>query len=272
MKPIFLDKTISERTEITIRYQNDIRKTSPMTPDEEYAAFELLKRGDTKIKEQIILSNLRFVISCAKKYEGCGISIDDLVNEGNIGLITAVERFDHTKGFKFISYAVAWIRQSILLAISENSRVIYLPATITSKLTKVKDEINKMEMKYGYVDMNEVMENTNLSRDIMTISNLSQTVSTETVMSDDDEITLGDTLKSDDSIDDNFTTEYVMKLMSVLTNEEVDVIKRVYGFPPYLMAQSVECIADNYKSVSYVNTLYRRAITKLKNVMKKEYA
>lgn len=272
MKPIFLDKNISERTEITVRYQNDIRKIKTMSPEEEFEAFDKLKRGDSKVKEQIILSNLRFVISCAKKYEGCGIPIDDLVNEGNIGLITAVERFDHTKGFKFISYAVAWIRQSILLAISENSRVIYLPATITSKLTKVKEEINKMEMKQGYADMNEVMENVNLTKDVMTITNLSQTVSTETVMSDDDEITLGDTLKSEDSIDDTFTSEYVMKLMSVLTNDEIDIIKRMYGFPPYLMAQPVEYIAENYKSVSYVNTTYKRAINKLKKLMAKEYA
>ncbi len=268
MRPIYINQNIKDRTSIAIRYQNDIKNTAPMTSEEEYIAFEKYKKGDNKIKDEIILSNLRFVISCAKKYDGCGIPIDDLINEGNIGLITAVERFDHTKGFKFISYAVAWIRQAILQSISEDSRTIYLPATITSKLMQVKDEINKMEAKEGYYDMDEILDKVNLKKDIVTINNVTQTISTDTTMDEESEITLGDTLKSDDNIEDNYTSEYIFKLMSVLNNEEADVIKRVYGFPPYLMAQPVECIAENYKSTSYVNTLIRRAMKKLTSVAK----
>ena len=135
-------------------------------------------------------------------------------------------------------------------------------------IRQVKDEINKMEAKEGYYDMDEILDKVNLKKDIVTINNVTQTISTDTTMDEESEITLGDTLKSDDNIEDNYTSEYIFKLMSVLNNEEADVIKRVYGFPPYLMAQPVECIAENYKSTSYVNTLIRRAMKKLTSVAK----
>lgn len=263
MRPLYLDKNIANLTTIRARYHNDIRKSKPMSPNEEYDIFERYRNGDLKAKEIIILSNLRFVVSCAKKYEGCGIPVDDLINEGNIGLITAIDRFDHTKGFKFITYAVSWIRQAILLAISENSRTIYLPANITSKLTKVKDEINKMEVKYGYFNIDEILASENLSKDIIAITEITNTVSTDTPIDDDGEISLGEILTSDDTADSTTTSDYLKTLISLLTRDEADIIKRTFGFPPYIMAQPIEYIAENYKSKSYVSTIYKKAMAKL---------
>lgn len=267
MKVLVVDKSISEISFIRNKYHNDIRSFKQLTAEEEFECFERYKNGDMSAKETIILSNLRFVISCARKYDNCGIPLDDLINEGNIGLITAVDRFDHTKGFKFISYAVGWIKQAILLAISEDSRTIYLPSNITSKLNRVKEEINRVEVKLGYVDMDEVLANTGVTKDLAMINDSVQTISTEKTYDDDSEITLGDTLKSDDSHDNTINSEYILSLLNVLNNDESDIVKRMFGFPPFLMAEPVDSIADSYKTRSYVVTTYNKAMKKLRKAM-----
>lgn len=268
MRPLQVEKNISNLTTIRARYQNDIKHTKPMSPNEEQEIFERYRRGDLRAKEFIISSNLRFVISCAKKYEGCGIPVDDLINEGNIGLITAVDRFDHTKGFKFISYAVAWIRQAILLAISENSRTIYLPGSITSKITKVKDEINKMEMIHGYCNIDEILSSEKINKDILAIVNSSSTVSIDTPIDEDGEVSLGELLPSDNTADSSTISDYLETLISLLTYEEADIINRTFGLSPYLMAQPVDYIAEEYKSRTHVNTIYKRAMSKLTKAAK----
>lgn len=269
MKVRTSDKSISEISFIRNKYHNDIRSFKQLTPDEEFGYFEQYKKGNLKAKEVIIHSNLRFVISCAKRYENCGIPLEDLINEGNIGLITAVDRFDHTKGFKFISYAVGWIRQAILTSISEDSRTIYLPANITSKLTRLKDEINRIEVKLGYVDIDEAMSNVNMTKDLVTLDNSVQTISTEKSYDDDDEskITLGDTLMSQDSFDNTIESEYIINLLSILNKDESDIIKRMFGFPPFLMIEPVDSIANSYKTKSYVTTTYNKAIKKLRKAI-----
>jgi RNA polymerase primary sigma factor len=267
MKVLVVDKTISEISFIRNKYHNDIRSFKQLTPEEEFECFDRYKKGDVSAKETIILANLRFVISCAKRYENCGVPLEDLINEGNIGLITAVDRFDHTKGFKFISYAVGWIKQAILVSISEDSRTIYLPANVTSKLTRLKDEINRIESKLGYVDMDEVLSNVNMTKDVVMINESIQTVSTEKTYDEDSEITLGDTLVSNDTYDNTIDSEYIINLLGILNKDESDIVKRVCGFPPFLMTEPIESIADSYKSKSYVTTTYNKAIKKLRLAM-----
>jgi RNA polymerase primary sigma factor len=270
MRALVIDRTISEISFIRSKYHNDIRGYVPLSVEEELAEFEKYKKGDSSAKDRIVMANLKFVISCAKKYEGCGVPFDDLVNEGNLGLIKAVERFDVSKGFKFISYAVAWIRQSILVSIAEDSRTIYLPGNITSKIVKFKEEMNKVELELGYVDIDEVMANTNITKDIATIVNTSNVLSTDNKIDDESEITLGDMLSDDDEHELTINNQYLMNLIGVLTKDEEDVIRRFFGFAPYLMEQPIDCIADNYNRPSaYVKRLYVRAIEKLQKAATK---
>ena len=128
MKSIQIKRSITDRSNITINdYLKDINKIPMITPEEEKELGKKIKEGDKESKDKLIVSNLRFVVSVAKQYQGQGLSLDDLINEGNIGLIRAADKFDVDKGFRFISYAVWWIRQSILQALSEQSRTISLP-------------------------------------------------------------------------------------------------------------------------------------------------
>lgn len=127
------------------RYFEEIGDQEPLSPEEEIEVVKKVKKGDSEALDKLLKANLRFVVTVAKKYQGHNLSLGDLINEGNIGLIKAAKRFDETKGFKFISYAVWWIRQSILKAISEYSRMIRLPINITTEMSK----INKISARFS---------------------------------------------------------------------------------------------------------------------------
>ncbi len=144
-----LIKQITNRESASLdKYLNDISKEPLLTPDEEVELALKARNGDEQATERLIKSNLRFVVSVAKQYQNQGLSLNDLINEGNVGLIKAVKRFDVTKGFKFISYAVWWIRQSILQALAENSRIIRLPLNRVGTLSKVSKTYSKLEQEF----------------------------------------------------------------------------------------------------------------------------
>ena len=134
--------------EVLRRYFDEIRTEKTLTPDEEIELARKVKAGDTQALDRLLKANLRFVVSVAKKYQGYGLSLADLINEGNIGLIKAARRFDETRGFKFISYAVWWIRQTILQAISENSRLVRLPLNVVGNLNKITKITSEFERDY----------------------------------------------------------------------------------------------------------------------------
>lgn len=141
-------------------YLSDLEKYKLLSPEEEIELFKKIEKGDEKAKEKIILSNLRFVVSVAKQFQGQGLSLSDLINEGNLGLIKAVEKFDYTKGFKFITYAVWWIKQHIMLAISNYSRTIRLPVNRLNeifKINKIKEEILQHTEDDQEVFLNEAL-------------------------------------------------------------------------------------------------------------------
>ena len=134
--------------EVIDYYLNEIKKIPLLTPSEELELAKKAKNGDISAKEKIVKSNLRFVITIAKKYQNHGLDLEDLISEGNIGLLIAIEKFEPSKGYKFISYAVWWIRQSILRAISDKGRMIRIPVNKTLEITKIKNtDISILDLK-----------------------------------------------------------------------------------------------------------------------------
>lgn len=144
-----LIKQITNRESASLdKYLNDISREPLLSPEEEVELALKARNGDEQATERLIKSNLRFVVSVAKQYQNQGLSLNDLIDEGNLGLIKAVKRFDVTKGFKFISYAVWWIRQSILQALAENSRIIRLPLNRVGTLSKVSKAYSSLEQEF----------------------------------------------------------------------------------------------------------------------------
>src|SRR5512135_739076 len=129
------------------KYLQEIGKVDLLKSDEEIELARRIKKGDKQALEALTKANLRFVVSVAKQFQNQGLSLGDLINEGNLGLIKAAKKFDETRGFKFISYAVWWIRQSILQAIAEQSRIVRLPLNQVGSLNKIKKEISRLEQK-----------------------------------------------------------------------------------------------------------------------------
>ena len=149
MRQLKISKSITNRETASLdKYLQEIGKVDILSADEEVALAQLIKRGDQLALEKLTKANLRFVVSVAKQYQNQGISLPDLINEGNLGLIKAGQRFDETRGFKFISYAVWWIRQSILQALAEQSRIVRLPLNQVGSLNKIKKVIAKLEQQY----------------------------------------------------------------------------------------------------------------------------
>ncbi|MBK7965959.1 MAG: RNA polymerase sigma factor RpoD/SigA [Bacteroidetes bacterium] len=150
MRQLKITQSITNRESASLeKYLQDIGKESMVTPQEEVILAQKIRQGDHDALDKLTRANLRFVVSVAKQYQNQGMSLPDLINEGNLGLIKAAQRFDETKGFKFISYAVWWIRQSILQAIAEQSRMVRLPLNQIGAMNKVKKALAKLEQIYG---------------------------------------------------------------------------------------------------------------------------
>ncbi len=146
MRQLKITKSITNRESASLeKYLQEIGKEEMISADEEVELAQQIRKGDKKALERLTRANLRFVVSVAKQYQNQGLSLPDLINEGNLGLLKAAERFDETRGFKFISYAVWWIRQSILQAISEQSRIVRLPLNQVGSVNKINREINRFE-------------------------------------------------------------------------------------------------------------------------------
>src|SRR5512146_2560257 len=148
MRQLKITKSITNRESQSLeKYLQEIGKVELITPEEEVRLARLIKQGDQKSLEKLTKANLRFVVSVAKQYQNQGLSLPDLINEGNLGLIKAAEKFDETRGFKFISYAVWWIRQSILQALAEQSRIVRLPLNQVGSLNKINKAFSKFEQE-----------------------------------------------------------------------------------------------------------------------------
>ena len=149
MRQLKISRSITNRASASLdKYLQDIAHEELLSADEEVELAQRIRKGDRKALERLCKANLRFVVSVAKQYQNQGLSLPDLINEGNVGLIKAAEKFDETRGFKFISYAVWWIRQSILQAIAEQSRIVRLPLNQVGSVNRINRELNKFEQEF----------------------------------------------------------------------------------------------------------------------------
>ena len=172
MRQLIISKQVTDRDQDSIdKYFHDISKYELLSAQEEVELTRLIKNGDEKALEKLTLSNLRFVVSVAKQYQNRGLSLQDLINEGNLGLIRAARRFDETRGFKFISYAVWWIRQAIIQAIGEQCRIVRLPLNKVANINKVNRASAELEQKYEREPTDEeVAHQAQLSEEMVTVA------------------------------------------------------------------------------------------------------
>lgn len=220
------------------KYLHEIARIDLITTDEEVALTQRIKQGDTTAMQKMVLANLRFVVSVSKQYLNQGISLADLINEGNVGLIKAVSRFDETRGFKFISYAVWWIRQSILQAIAEQSRMVRLPLNKVAILHRLNVDTLKLEQHLErHPEPEEIAELTGMpSRDLRELLKAAaHHVSVDVPVSNDLETTIADNLEHHDGpapdkglIHESLRLEIHRALMT-LSLREADILRYSFG-------------------------------------------
>jgi RNA polymerase primary sigma factor len=220
------------------RYLQEIGKEKLITPDDEVRLAKEIQKGSQRALEELTKANLRFVVSVAKQYQNQGLSLGDLINEGNLGLIKAAKRFDDTRGFKFISYAVWWIRQSILQALAEQSRIVRLPLNRVGALNKIGKELSKLEQEYERVpsaaELAESLE--------MTVSEVADTLkisgrhlSVDAPFAQGEDNRLLDVLENEEIPDPDFELMgeslkvEIERALSKLTKREAEVIRLYFG-------------------------------------------
>lgn len=239
MRQLKISKQITNRESQSLdKYLQEIGKVDLLTPDEEVELAKRIKEGDQIALEKLTKANLRFVVSVAKQYQNQGLSLGDLINEGNLGLIKAAQRFDETRGFKFISYAVWWIRQSILQALAEQSRIVRLPLNRVGSLNKISKTFSELEQKYerepSPEELAEVLDVTTAEVvDTMKISGRHVSMDAPFVQGEENsllDVLENDTEETPDSglMNDSLRRE-VQRALSTLTQREADVITLYFG-------------------------------------------
>ena len=239
MRQLKISKQITNRESQSLdKYLQEIGKVDLLTPDEEVTLAQRIREGDQFALEKLTKANLRFVVSVAKQYQNQGLSLGDLINEGNLGLIKAAKRFDETRGFKFISYAVWWIRQSILQALAEQSRIVRLPLNRVGSLNKISKSFSELEQKFerepSPEEIAEVLELTT-AEVVDTLKISGRHVSVDAPFVQGEENRLLDVLENEDEespdtglMNDSLRKE-VQRALSTLTKREADVITLYFG-------------------------------------------
>jgi RNA polymerase primary sigma factor len=230
---------MENRTKQSIeKYLEEIGGYSPLPPSEEVELARRIRKSDSTALDKLVKANLRFVISVAKEYQGQGLPLQDLISEGNLGLIKAAQRFDETRGFKFISYAVWWIRQSILQALAEQSRVVRLPLNRVGAINKVGRALEELEKKFGREpSMEEIADRMELTAfevaDVMKTS--ARHLSLDEPFKEEEGNSLLDVIESDRYAppDDNLMQESLQveidKVLSTLKPREAEIIRLYFG-------------------------------------------
>ncbi len=239
MRQLKITKSITDRgSEALDKYLQEIAKEELVTMEEEVELARRIREGDRKALERLTKANLRFVVSVAKQYQNQGLSLPDLINEGNVGLIKAAEKFDETRGFKFISYAVWWIRQSILQALAEQSRIVRLPLNQVGAAGKISRIMNKFEQENErHPSVNEIEEQIDLPKEkIDEALNLStHHVSMDAPFAEGDENSLLDILVNEDSptadrqlVLESLKTE-IDSMLKLLNERERNILQAFFG-------------------------------------------
>ncbi len=241
MRQLKITKQVTNRETASLdKYLQEISKVEMISPEEEVELAKRIKDGDQAALERLTKANLRFVISVSKQYQNQGLSLPDLINEGNMGLIKAAERFDETRGFKFISYAVWWIRQSILQALAEQARIVRLPLNKVGNINRINRAFSELEQKYErpptIEELAEHLDYTvNDVRQSMINSGRHVSMDAQLVEGDESSSSLYDLLTNDalPAPDDSLKVESLRKdierSLSTLTSREGDVVRLFYG-------------------------------------------
>ena len=239
MRQLKITKSITNRESASLdKYLQEIGKEELISVEEEVELAQRIKKGDKEALEKLTKANLRFVVSVAKQYQNQGLSLPDLINEGNLGLIKAAEKFDETRGFKFISYAVWWIRQSILQALAEQSRIVRLPLNQVGSLNKINKAFARFEQEHERTPSAEELANElELPKEKVTdtLRVAGRHISVDAPFADGEDNSLLDVLVNTDSpnadrglINESLATE-VERALEILTERERDIIRYFFG-------------------------------------------
>lgn len=239
MRQLKITKSITNRESASLdKYLQEIGKEDLITVEEEVELTQRIRKGDQRALEKLTRANLRFVVSVAKQYQNQGLSLPDLINEGNLGLIKAAEKFDETRGFKFISYAVWWIRQSILQALAEQSRIVRLPLNQVGSLNKINKAFSRFEQEHERrPSPEELAETLDLPAEKVadTLRVSGRHISVDAPFVEGEDNSLLDVLVNDDSpvadktlINESLSTE-VERALATLTERERDIIRLFFG-------------------------------------------
>lgn len=238
MRQLKISNSITNRESASLdKYLQEIGHEELLTTDQEVELAQRIRKGDKRALERLTKANLRFVVSVAKQYQNQGLSLPDLINEGNVGLIKAAEKFDETRGFKFISYAVWWIRQSILQAIAEQSRLVRLPLNQVGSVNKITRELNKFEQEHERKpSVDEIAERVDLPEDKIAdaMKANSRHVSMDAPIADGEDSSMIDFLSGDSSNTDRELAieslkAEVSRILKLLTDKEQKVLRAFFG-------------------------------------------
>lgn len=275
MRQLKITKSITNRESQSLeKYLQEIGKVDLITPEEEVQLAISIKQGDQRALEKLTKANLRFVVSVAKQYQNQGLSLSDLINEGNLGLIKAAQRFDETRGFKFISYAVWWIRQSILQALAEQSRIVRLPLNKVGLSNKISKAYSQLEQEYEREPSTEELADLleiGTEEVETTLGVAARHVSVDAPFVDSEDNTLLDVLENPNSDSADAALEHhdslrceIDRSLSTLTDRQRDVIKLYFGIGVE-HPMSLEDIGEKFSLTrERVRQIKDKAITKLR--------
>ena len=274
MRQLKISKSITNRESAALeKYLQEIGREELISVDEEVALAQRIKKGDREALEKLTKANLRFVVSVAKQYQNQGLSLQDLINEGNLGLIKAAEKFDETRGFKFISYAVWWIRQSILQAIAEHSRIVRLPLNQVGSVNKINRMRNKFEQENERrPSIDEIAEDMDLPEDKIedAIKVNARHVSVDAPFVDGEDNSLLDVLPNEDAVmaDKLLLVESlrdeIKRALQILNDRERKIIEALFGIDQQEM--TLEEVGDKYNLTrERVRQIKEKAIRRLRN-------
>ena len=282
MRQLKIIKKITRREEASIsRYFLDMNKHPMISAEEEVELARRIREGDDKALEKLVLANLRFVISVAKQYQDNGLSFSDLINEGNLGLVYAARRFDETRGFKFISYAVWWIRQSIIQAISNHTRIVRLPINQLSRISKIKRAIPQLEQEFGREPtQEEIAEFLDLSDEDISLSNHIQKrqVSMDAPLTSDNDTDFNlydviqkDTLPSPDNVlmrESDKTN--IHRVLNKLSERESGIIIRSFGLCGEHVHSLQEIAVEYNLTGERIRQIRNKALVKMKSLIREK--
>ena len=249
------------------KYFKEVRKSAILTQEEEIKLAKQIKKGDQNAINELVNANLKFVVSIAKEYQGQGLPLSDLINEGNYGLIKAASRFDHKKGFRFISYAVWWVRQSIIQSLNDNARVVRLPANIINKISQLNKEISKFESQNEREPVfGEILGK---DKEVMALVTYPRHSSLNEVINEEGdeliELIPDDIIEDALEVDNRLKTQ-INKTLSVLDEREKAIIEAYFGINTECEPMTLESIGERYNlTKERIRQIKDKAIRKLRH-------